>query len=67
MACFNIVSRGVTCRFQGSHGLTPLPLQYYDQRRLNIIDLEYGVHDRLHIYPLCGTFFFPWLCGIDTR
>ena len=21
---------------------------------------EYGVHDRLHIYPLCGVFYFPW-------
>ena len=19
-----------------------------------------GVHDRLHIYPLCGIFYFPW-------
>ena len=33
----------------------------FDQRRLDIIDqVEYGVHDRLHIYPLCGIFFFPW-------
>ena len=23
--------------------------------------LEYGVHDRLHIYHLCGIFDFPWL------
>ena len=22
--------------------------------------LECGVHDRLHIYPLCGIFYFPW-------
>ena len=19
-----------------------------------------GVHNRLHIYPLCGIFYFPW-------
>ena len=26
-----------------------------------IIDqVEYGVHDRLHIYPLCVIFYFPW-------
>ncbi len=32
-----------------------------DQHRLDIIDqVEYGVHDRLHIYPLCGIFYFPW-------
>ena len=22
--------------------------------------LECGVHDRLHIYPLCGIVYFPW-------
>ena len=22
--------------------------------------LECGIHDRLHIYPLCGIFYFPW-------
>ena len=33
----------------------------FDQRRVDIIDqVEYGVHDRLHIYPLCGIFYFPW-------
>ena len=31
-----------------------------DQRRVDIIDqVEYGVHDRLHIHPLCGIFYFP--------
>ena len=29
----------------------PLPLHYFDLRRLDIID-----HNRLHIYPLCGIF-----------
>ena len=33
----------------------------FDQRRVEIIDeVEYGVHDRLYIYPLCGIFYFPW-------
>ena len=33
----------------------------FDQRRVDIIDqVEYGVHNRLHIYPLCGIFYFPW-------
>ncbi len=42
-----------------------IPLQYFDQHRVYIIDqVEYGVHDRLHVYPLCGIFYFP---GIDTR
>ena len=37
----------------------------FDQRRLDIIDqVDYRVHDRLHIYPLCWIFHFP---GIDTR
>ena len=22
--------------------------------------MDRGVHDRLHIYPLCGIFYFPW-------
>ena len=31
--------------------LQPLPLHYFDQRRVYIIDqVDYGVHDRLHIY-----------------
>ena len=29
-------------------------------RELSFSRLEYGVHDRLHIYPLCGVFYFPW-------
>ena len=29
-------------------------------RELSFTGLEYGVHDRLHIYPLCGVFYFPW-------
>ena len=29
-------------------------------RELTFSRLEYGVHDRLHIYPLCGIFYFPW-------
>ena len=29
-------------------------------RELSFSRLEYGVHDRLHIYPLCGIFYFPW-------
>ena len=28
--------------------------------RLEIV--ECGVHDRLHIYPLCVIFYFPWAC-----
>ena len=33
----------------------------FDQCRVDIIDqVEYGVHDWLHIYPLCGIFYFPW-------
>ena len=41
----------------------PLPFLYtiFDHRRLEIIDqVENGVHDRLHNYPLCGLFYFPW-------
>ena len=42
----------------------PVPLHSFDQRRVDIFDqVECGVHDRLHIYPLCGIFYFP---GIDT-
>ena len=29
-------------------------------RELSFSRLECGVHDRLHIYPLCGIFDFPW-------
>ena len=29
-------------------------------RSLSFSRLEFGVHDRLHIYPLCGIFDFPW-------
>ena len=29
-------------------------------RELSFSRLECGVHDRLHIYPLCGLFYFPW-------
>ena len=29
-------------------------------RELPFSRLECGVHDRLHIYPLCGVFYFPW-------
>ena len=29
-------------------------------RELSFSRLECGVHDRLHIYPLCGVFYFPW-------
>ena len=33
----------------------------FDQRHVNISDqVEYGVHDRLNIYPLCRIFYFPW-------
>ena len=33
----------------------------FDQRSVDIIDqVEYGVHDRLPIYPLCGIFYSPW-------
>ena len=39
----------------------PLPLHYLDQRLVYIIDqVEYGVHGRLHIYPLCGIIDVPW-------
>ena len=34
---------------------------FFDQRRVDITDqIKYGVHDRLHIYPLRGVFYFPW-------
>ena len=36
------------------------PLHYFDQRRVDIIDQVYRVHDKLHIYHLCGIFYFPW-------
>ena len=29
-------------------------------RELSFSRLECGVHDRLHIHPLCGIFYFPW-------
>ena len=29
-------------------------------RELSFSRLECGVHDRLHIYPLCGIFYFTW-------
>ena len=29
-------------------------------RELSFSRLECGVHDRLHISPLCGIFYFPW-------
>ena len=33
----------------------------FDQCRAYIIDqVEHGVHDRLHIYTLCGIFSLPW-------
>ena len=37
----------------------------FDHRRVDIINqVEYGVHDRLHIYPMVGYFTYT---GIDTR
>ena len=42
-----------------------LPLHYFDQHCVDIIDqVEYEVHNRLLIYPLCGIFSSP---DIDTR
>ena len=33
----------------------------FDQRRVDVIDqVEYGVHGRSHIYPMCGIVHFPW-------
>ena len=29
-------------------------------RELSFSRLKCGVRDRLHIYPLCGIFYFPW-------
>ena len=29
-------------------------------REWSFSGLECGVHDRLHIYPMCGIFYFPW-------
>ena len=29
-------------------------------RELSFSRLECGVDDKLHIYPLCGIFYFPW-------
>ena len=44
-----------------SHMFFTLYYNILDQRRVDIIDqVEYGVHDRLHIYPLCGIFYFLW-------
>ena len=55
------------CIFRGSKGNDHETKSYlylytlFDQCRVDIIDqVEYGVHDRLHIYPLCGIFYFPW-------
>ena len=45
--------------------LAPLHL-FFDQCRVNIFDqVEYGVPNRLHIYPLCVTYFTSH--GIATR
>ena len=33
----------------------------FDQRHVDIIDhVDHRLHDRLHICPLCGIFYFPW-------
>ena len=29
-------------------------------RELSFSRLDCGVHDRLHIYPMCEIFYFPW-------
>ena len=42
------------------------PYTLFDQFRIDIIDqAEYGVHDRLHIYPTCVESFTS--ARIDTR
>ena len=33
--------------------------QHRSGLELSFSRLEYGVHDRLHIYPLCGFFLLP--------
>ena len=36
-------------------------LHYFVQLRADTIDqVEYGVHDRLHIHSLCGKLYFSW-------
>ena len=38
-----------------------LPLHSFDQHHVDIFDqVEYIVHNTLHIYTLCGIFNFPW-------
>ena len=36
-------------------------------RELSFSRLECGVHDSLHIYPLCGIFYFPWHRHRDSQ
>ena len=44
------------CILQTAHfGLTQEWL-----RVLSLSRLECGVHNKLHIYPVCGIFYFPW-------
>ena len=49
---------------QYENSLQAFPSLYtiFDQRRLDTIDqVEHGRSpQQLHIYPLCGIFYFPW-------
>ena len=40
---------------------SPLPFFYIWSGLVDIIDhVEYGVRDRLYIFPMCGIFYLPW-------
>ena len=39
---------------------TVLPIHYYLSASCRHTTWNYGVHDRLHIYPLCGIFHILW-------
>ena len=56
----NCVQRFLFSFFLICH-LCEAPYALFDQRCVDIFDqVDYGVHDRSHIYPPCGIFYFPW-------
>ena len=52
-----VVRQGFYCILQTAHLWANTGVVF---RELSFSRLECGVHDRLHIYPLCGVFYFPW-------
>ena len=44
--------------YDSKHPIFGLTQEWF--RELSFSRLECGVHDRLHIYPLCGIFYFHW-------